>query len=160
MTPCCLLSLQPDPSYKAARRKGCKRWYSLAEQAMQAEAQAASPDDQGDDTANTDESEDTSESQELAAGTQQYAEGQYSGTDGAVQYRHQKKYRHNKKGGRGYGWEQDRYNEDYSCGKDEDDDDASPHVVILVRGTLSLFEWQLGKVTCTLNGYAAACLVL
>lgn len=63
------------------------------------------------------------------------------------QYKRQKKHKHSKK--RGYGWEHDRYSKDYGCGKDDDDDDASPHAIILVRGTLSLFEWQLGKVTCS-----------
>jgi hypothetical protein len=44
---------------------------------MRAEGQAFDADSEDDDTANIDASEDSSDSQELAAGTQQYVEGQY-----------------------------------------------------------------------------------
>lgn len=44
----------------------------------------------------------------------------------------------------GYSWGSRRYSEHYSCGRD-DAEGTSPHMVLLLRGTLTLPEWSASE---------------
>lgn len=163
--------LKPDHSFCPERRDSCRRWCAKAAADLQAasadetaEAQAKKKPahrhpnynshghkQQGDDYNTRDRKQhpnkyDTAYNRPydgLGDYNRQYDGPGYnnrpyddpSRTPEYEQYEQDSEY-----SGGGYSWGRRRYSEHYSCGRD-DAEGTSPHLVLLLRGTLTLSEW-------------------
>ena len=117
-----LTPLQPDPSFGHKRRDSCKHWYNKAAANLKA-ALSETVNAQGDGYYH--------EHHPRRDDYDNQYNRHYEGGDDGWYHNH-------------YGWDHHRYNEHYSCGRDEAEG-ASPHLVLVMRGSVGPGDWTLGE---------------
>jgi len=115
--------IKPDSSTRHERHESCKRWYTHTTSVMRA-AHATSKRGHNIDY--------TREESSYGSDREQYGYKDDKDSDNHGGYDHE--------GDHSYGYDDERYGKDYNCGKNEDEG-ASPHLVLLIRGSLLASEW-------------------